>query len=86
MPNVSRMDDWRLEKAFCAAASDAVLRETVISTILPEEIEGGRRIDGNSIYQLFSWSLKLSDTRGSYQPFVLGQQHGYTGVDLPNGK
>ena len=47
------MDDWRLEKAFCVAASDAVLRETVISTMLPEEIEGGRRIDGNSIYQPF---------------------------------
>jgi hypothetical protein len=25
------------------------LRETVISTILPEEILGGRRIEGNSI-------------------------------------
>jgi len=22
MPNVSKMEDWRLEKAFCEAASD----------------------------------------------------------------
>lgn len=35
-----------------AAASDSFLwfRATVISTILPEEISGGRRIEGNSIY------------------------------------
>lgn len=49
-PKVSRMEDCRLEKAFCALASDEVLRATVISTMLPDDIEGGRRMEGNSIY------------------------------------
>lgn len=37
--------------AFCDLASEASFRATVISTILPEEMFGGRRIEGNSIYQ-----------------------------------
>ena len=50
MPKVVRMEFWSAEKDFWAAASEARLRATVISTILPEEIEGGRRMDGNSIW------------------------------------
>ena len=49
MPKVVRMEFWREVKAFWDASSDCVLRETVISTILPEDIEGGRRMEGNSI-------------------------------------
>lgn len=41
---------WRLLKAAAAAFSEAWLRETVISTIEPEEMSGGRSMDGNSIY------------------------------------
>ena len=37
--------DW----VFC---SEARLRATVISTMLPDEIFGGRRIEGNSIYEV----------------------------------
>jgi hypothetical protein len=36
-------------KAFWAADSDERLRETVMSTMEPEDMSGGRRIDGNSI-------------------------------------
>ena len=43
------MDSWSEAKADWAAASEAWLRETVMSTIEPEDIEGGRRIEGNSI-------------------------------------
>ena len=50
MPKVVRTEFWRAEKDFWAEASEAVLRATVMSTILPEEIEEGRRIDGNSIW------------------------------------
>ena len=40
---------WRLAKDFWAAISFSVLRATVMSTIDPEVMDGGRRIDGNSI-------------------------------------
>lgn len=37
-------------KSCSALASEAVLRETVMSTIEPDSMSGGRRIEGNSIY------------------------------------
>jgi hypothetical protein len=43
------MRSWRAEKDFCDAASEVKFRETVMSTIEPEDISGGRRIEGNSI-------------------------------------
>lgn len=43
------MEDCRDAKAFWAAASEAVLRATLMSTMEPEVIDGGRRMDGNSI-------------------------------------
>jgi hypothetical protein len=43
------MESWRARKALWDFCSEAKLRETVISTILPDEILGGRRIEGNSI-------------------------------------
>lgn len=43
------MEDWRARKAVCERASESWLRETVMSTMLPEDMEAGRRIDGNSI-------------------------------------
>jgi hypothetical protein len=44
------MPSWRLRKEREAADSEAALRPTVMSTMLPEEISGGRRMDGNSIW------------------------------------
>ena len=44
-----RIEDWRAAKDFCEAVSEDWFRETVMSTIDPEVIEGGRRIEGNSI-------------------------------------
>ena len=44
-----RMEDWRDAKDFCAADSEDWFRETVISTMEPDVMEGGRRIEGNSI-------------------------------------
>ena len=43
------MEDWREVKDFWAACSEAVLRATLMSTMEPEVIEGGRRMEGNSI-------------------------------------
>ena len=40
----------------CNFCSEAKLRATVISTMLPEDIFGGRRIEGNSIYEQLSVS------------------------------
>ena len=44
-----RIEDWRDAKDFCMADSEDWFRETVMSTMEPEVIEGGRRIEGNSI-------------------------------------
>lgn len=49
-PNVRKMVDWRAWKACADSFSDLWLRATVMSTILPDEISGGSKIDGNSIY------------------------------------
>jgi hypothetical protein len=38
----------------CDFCSEVKLRATVISTMLPEEILGGRRMEGNSICGLLS--------------------------------
>lgn len=43
------MEDCRAWNDLRERDSEVVLRDTVISTILPEEIEGGRSIEGNSI-------------------------------------
>ena len=43
------MESCSESKADWAVDSDPRLRETVISTIEPDEISGGRSIDGNSI-------------------------------------
>lgn len=48
-PYVFKIRFWRDWKADALAASAAWLRETVISTILPELILLGRRTEGNSI-------------------------------------
>jgi hypothetical protein len=44
------MFDWRAWKAFCDCDSEVVLRDTVMSTMEPEEMSAGRRIEGNSIW------------------------------------
>ena len=58
-----------------------------MSTILPEEISGGSNIEGNSIYGRISLSIKAAEDShvaiqrgGTYQPLVLGQQHGNAGI------
>jgi len=43
------MASWRARKAAWDFSSEEIFRETVISTMLPEEMLGGRRIEGNSI-------------------------------------
>lgn len=43
------MEDWREAKDFCEADSEDRFCETVMSTIDPEVIEGGRSMEGNSI-------------------------------------
>ena len=48
-PYFSTMEDWRVSKRACSASSELVLRWTVMSTMEPDEIDEGRRMDGNSI-------------------------------------
>lgn len=48
-PNEENMESWRARKAAWDFCSEAKFLETVMSTMLPEEIFGGRRIEGNSI-------------------------------------
>jgi hypothetical protein len=50
-PKVWKMVDWRAWKAFCAEFSDEWLRDTVMSTMEPEDMSEGRRIEGNSIWR-----------------------------------
>ena len=40
---------WRAAKDFWEAISESVLRATVMSTIEPDVMDGGRRMEGNSI-------------------------------------
>ena len=40
---------WREAKDFWEDFSDSLLRATVMSTIEPEVMDGGRRMEGNSI-------------------------------------
>jgi hypothetical protein len=40
---------WRAAKLSLAACSEARLRLTAMSTMEPEEMLGGRRMEGNSI-------------------------------------
>jgi hypothetical protein len=44
------MSSWSWRKADWAAVSDWRFRPTVMSTMLPEEMLGGSRIEGNSIW------------------------------------
>lgn len=44
------MRSCRARKSCSALTSEAVLRETVMSTIEPDSMSGGKRIEGNSIY------------------------------------
>jgi hypothetical protein len=48
-PKVRKMVDWSAWKAALASDSDLWLRATVMSTMEPEEMSGGRRMEGNSI-------------------------------------
>ena len=48
-PYLSKMEDWRVSKPSCSARSEVVLRLTVMSTMEPDEMDEGRRMDGNSI-------------------------------------
>lgn len=48
-PKEVRMRSWRDWKAWSARFSEAALPDTVMSTMLPEEMLGGRRMEGNSI-------------------------------------
>jgi hypothetical protein len=50
-PNEAKIASWRARKAVWDFCSELKFRDTVISTILPEEMFGGRRMDGNSIWE-----------------------------------
>lgn len=53
-PKVLRMLDWRLVNDFWVVDSEVRLRETVMSTMEPEVMSDGSRIEGNSICLLLA--------------------------------
>lgn len=55
-PKELKIASWRAVNEDCDFCSEVKLRATVISTMLPEEMFGGRRIEGNSIYEQLSVS------------------------------
>jgi len=54
-PNSERSCDWSDVKALVARSSAVKLRATLTSTMLPEVMSGGRRMDGNSICDVVSY-------------------------------
>lgn len=44
------MESWRARNAAWDLVSELRFRATVMSTILPEDMFGGSRIEGNSIW------------------------------------
>lgn len=53
-----------------------------MSTMEPDEMFGGRRIEGNSIWICISMLILFEQLKGTYQSFVLGQQDGDACIDL----
>jgi hypothetical protein len=59
--------------------------------MLPEEMLGGRRMDGNSIWDAVSCEagglggLKIA-TGGAYETFIMGQEDRNSGINLTNGE
>lgn len=56
-----------------------------MSTMEPEDMSGGRRMDGNSI--CIRISLKCARRRVSaYYSLILGQEDGHAGVDFADSQ
>lgn len=72
-PRALKILSWRARKARSASSSEATLRATVTSTMEPEEMSGGRRMDGNSIWhQMVRLTLVLFLELGSLlEPNIL---------------
>ena len=88
-----RIEDCREAKDFCEVDSEDWLRETVISTIEPEVMEGGRRIEGNSICNLNGESVKgqgarrfKSDPSGAYKTLILCKENGDASINFADGQ
>lgn len=82
---------WRELKAFCSLFSEEWFRDTVMSTIEPEEMSAGRRMEGNSICDCSVVSLCNCAGGNSWlgwthYSFVLGEEDGHAGIDLADGE
>ena len=68
-PKELKIASWRAVNEDWDFCSETKFRDTVMSTMLPEEIFGGRRMDGNSIWEqelvcclgLEGWEIELRD-------------------------
>jgi hypothetical protein len=58
-PKELKMASWRATKEDWDFCSEPKLRDTVMSTMLPEEMLGGRRMEGNSICEQLSVSVRV---------------------------
>jgi len=56
---------WRAWNLEAAVASESRFRETVMSTMEPEEMSGGRRMEGNSIWTFVSLQLGVGGRLGA---------------------
>lgn len=80
-PKDLKMLDWRARKADEDFCSDSWLRATVMSTMDPEVMLGGRSMLGNSIWGLVSLNL-MRGRRGSHKAFILREENGHAGIDF----
>ena len=70
------MEAWRAENFCWARVSEWVLRETVMSTMEPEVMEGGRRMEGNSIWSVISIAVLYYEEAGAVEDSRRGDVRG----------
>ena len=88
------IEDWRDAKDFCEAASEDWFRETVISTMEPEVMDGGRSMEGNSIWELMEavsdgflgMELEHCVPLKTHKALVLSEKNGDTSIDFADGE
>lgn len=87
------MEDWREAKDFWEAVSEDWLRETVISTMEPEVMEGGRSMEGNSIWDIetavsksFRCKIGLCVPLRTHKALILCEEDGDASIDFADGE
>ncbi len=67
MPKEEKISCWSAENCWSARDSAGRLRETLMSTMLPLWMSGGRRMEGNSIWRYTCQLEEVGVFRGVYK-------------------